>query len=137
MAVFDSPGWLEIIFGVISVLCAYGLYRSVTTLGGFDPFGLRTPKPQPQKVFFQQKGPYRWVRHPLYLFSFIFIWSTTSFTPDRIVFNLLWSIWIIVGTWLEDRDILNAYPNEYGSYQTQVPMIIPTQLLLNILLEKN
>lgn len=136
-AVFlNLPGWITIIFGLISVLSAYGMFWGISTLSKFDPFGLRRKKPQTKKVSFQQKGPYKWVRHPLYLFSLILIWSTTCFTLDRIIFNILWSIWIIVGTGLEDRDITNAYPYEYGIYKTQVPMIIPTKVFQTIVLKK-
>ncbi len=136
LVLFELPGWVKILLGAISVLSAYGMFWGISILREFDPFGLRKKKPKTKNVSFQQKGPYKWVRHPLYLFSIIFIWSSTHFTLDRIVFNVLWSIWIIVGTWLEDRDLFNAYPHEYGIYQTQVPMIIPTRLFHDIMLGK-
>jgi protein-S-isoprenylcysteine O-methyltransferase Ste14 len=31
------------------------------------------------------KGPYRWVRHPLYLFLMVIIWSGPVLTLDRLL----------------------------------------------------
>ena len=43
------------------------------------------------------RGPYRWVRHPLYAFSLVMIWSGPVFTVDRLLHNALFSIWIVIG----------------------------------------
>ena len=96
----------------------------------FDPFG-RTPimahlrgedlPPQP----FVIRGPYRWVRHPLYFFTLLLIWSCPDMTADRLLFNLLWSVWIFAGTILEEADLLSDFGEAYRSYQHKVPMLIP------------
>ncbi|MCK7479628.1 MAG: hypothetical protein M0C28_21625 [Candidatus Moduliflexus flocculans] len=51
-------------------------------------------------------GPYRLVRHPLYLLSIVMIWSCPDLTTDRLLFNLLWTGWIVVGAYLEERDLV-------------------------------
>ena len=137
MVLFDLPGWIKILLSGICFLSVYGMFWGISTLREFDPFGLRNRKPKTKDISFQQKGPYKWVRHPLYLFSIIFIWSTTTFTIDRIIFNVLWTIWILLGTWLEDRDLFNTFPDKYGAYQKQVPMIVPTQLLQDTIIGKS
>jgi len=96
----------------------------------FDPFG-RTPiiahrqgrplPPQPLVV----RGPYRFIRHPLYLFTLMVIWSCPQMTADRLLFNLLWSLWIFTGTILEEADLLADFGEGYHAYQQQVPMLIP------------
>jgi protein-S-isoprenylcysteine O-methyltransferase Ste14 len=107
-----------------------GFVWGMRALGVFDPFGLipildhlRGKKRPP--VPFVVRGPYRWVRHPLYLFLILMFWSYPDLTADRLLFNVLWTVWMIIGTMLEERDLLASFGNAYRDYQTEVPMLIP------------
>jgi protein-S-isoprenylcysteine O-methyltransferase Ste14 len=100
------------------------------SLQPFDPMGLspiahsmggRSPAPPRLNI----RGPYRWVRHPLYLFSILMIWSCPDITGDRLLFNVMWTTWIIVGAFLEERDLAACFGETYRQYQTKVPMLIP------------
>ncbi len=71
------------------------------------------------------QGAYRWVRHPLYLTILLMIWSHPDPTADRLLFNVLFTTWIIVGTVLEERDLVAVFGNDYQNYQRRVPMFIP------------
>ena len=84
---------------------------------------LRGTEPQPVPLIV--RGPYRWVRHPLYLSSLLMIWSYPDMTLDRLLFNLLFTIWIVLGIVLEERGLVTAYGEAYRSYQHKVPMLIP------------
>jgi protein-S-isoprenylcysteine O-methyltransferase Ste14 len=66
------------------------------------------------------------VRHPLYLFMLLLIWSTPRFSTDQLLFNVLWTVWIIVGTRLEERDLLVEFGQTYREYQASVPMLMPS-----------
>jgi methanethiol S-methyltransferase len=74
-------------------------------------------------------GPYRWVRHPLYLFMILMIWSFPGLTIDRLLFNLLWSIWLVIATNLEERDLVSDFGEQYRKYQAKVPMLIPYRII--------
>ncbi|MBW1899352.1 MAG: isoprenylcysteine carboxylmethyltransferase family protein [Deltaproteobacteria bacterium] len=100
------------------------------SLSHLDPLGIKSIRyrlrgkeirPQP----FVLKGPYRIVRHPLYLFSLMMIWSFPDLTSDRLLFNFLWTAWIIIGTLLEERGLVNTLGKTYQDYQKKVPMLIP------------
>jgi protein-S-isoprenylcysteine O-methyltransferase Ste14 len=120
--------WLS---AAIAVLAVAGFAWGVRSLRGFDAFGtlplkavLRgtTAPPSP----FVARGPYRYVRHPLYLFMLLLIWSTPRFSTDQLLFNVLWTAWIVVGTTLEERDLLVEFGRTYREYQASVPMLIPS-----------
>jgi len=53
------------------------------------------------------------------------IWSYPDLTADRLLFNVLWSAWIAVGTLLEERDLTVTLGQQYKDYQSRVPMLIP------------
>jgi protein-S-isoprenylcysteine O-methyltransferase Ste14 len=108
-----------------------GFYWGMRALGSFDAFGIAPilrylrgmdpPPPMPLVI----RGPYRWMRHPLYFFCLLLIWSCPDLTADRLLFNILWTAWIIVGTVLEERDLVADFGESYRDYQHKVPMLIP------------
>lgn len=75
------------------------------------------------------RGPYRWVRHPLYFFTLVLIWSSPDMTLDRLLFNMLFTVWIIVGAYLEERDLVAEFGEPYKRYQRSVPMLLPYRLV--------
>jgi methanethiol S-methyltransferase len=112
-----------------------GFYWGVKSLGAFDPFGVIALRrlrdnQQPRTLPLKVSGPYRWVRHPLYLFSLIMIWSYPTLTSDRLLLNILWSVWVVVATMLEERDLVDEFGDNYRNYQKKVPMLIPYKLPL-------
>jgi protein-S-isoprenylcysteine O-methyltransferase Ste14 len=111
-----------------------GTWWGTRALGAFDALGVRSAlqaigKRRPETIVaLTIRGPYRWVRHPLYLFSLIIIWSGPVFTLDRLLHNLLWTIWIVIGARLEERDLVDCFGDAYRRYQQLVPMLLPKSL---------
>ncbi len=108
------------------LIFAWGIHA----LGGFDPFGLRPIKSHlrgqsDQPLPFAIRGPYLWVRHPLYFAVLILIWASPEVTADRLLFNVLWTGWMVVATILEERDLVADFGDVYRDYQRKVPMLIP------------
>ncbi len=110
-----------------------GFVWGVRALGSFDGFGIgpiktamggKTPKETP----FVIRGPYRWVRHPLYAFTIVLLWSYPDLTADRLLLNVMWTVWIFIGAILEERDLTSLYGESYETYQRQVPMLLPLRL---------
>ena len=114
----------------LSVLAVAVFVWSAVALKGFDPLGLgpirahlrgRTSRP-PR---FAARGPYRWVRHPLYACVIVLIWSAPDLTADRLLFDVLWTIWICAGTVWEERDLVAEFGETYEQYRRRVPMLFP------------
>jgi protein-S-isoprenylcysteine O-methyltransferase Ste14 len=119
----------------LSVLALAGFAWGVHALPGFDPFGTLPLKAHwrgtsPPAAAFVARGPYRYVRHPLYLFMLLLIWSTPRLSTDRLLFIVLWTAWIVVGTTLEERDLFVDFGESYRQYQCSVPMLIPVPRFL-------
>jgi len=121
------PGGVMRAFYFLSIIgTGWGMWalRSIDMFG-LDPIlkNLRV-KPSPSMPF-TIRGPYRWVRHPLYLFMIVLFWSCPSLTADRLLFNILWTIWVVIGTILEERDLVDDFGDAYRDYQANVPMLVP------------
>ena len=128
--IITPSGLLRWLLRAVFSLSLFGFYWGVKALRFFDPFGLRpifnrlrgrNPKPMPITV----AGPYRWVRHPLYLFMILMIWSCPDLTRDRLLFNLLWTVWIVIGSYFEEIDLVVEFDDAYREYQKRVPMLVP------------
>ena len=114
------------------VLGMAGMLWGALALGGLDSLGLRavirhSRGRAAQDLPLAIRGPYRWVRHPLYLFALVMIWTAPDLSADRLLFNVLFSLWIVVGTMLEERDLVAAFGQPYREYQRRVPMLFPSR----------
>lgn len=129
----SADGIIYWMLRVLFCLCYVGFFWGSRSIGSFDALGVKSlmryisNRPgKPQQV--TAKGPYRWVRHPLYLFMIVLIWSCPVLTLDRLIFNIMWTLWIVVGTYLEDRDLHREFGSQYLEYSSRVPMLIPYKI---------
>lgn len=109
---------------------AAGIGWGFLSLENFDPYGIGPIKAQLSGTPLQAppltiRGPYLWVRHPLYFFVLVMLWSCPDLTADRLFLNLAWTGWIIAGAAFEEKDLLAEFGDGYREYQRTVPMLIP------------
>jgi protein-S-isoprenylcysteine O-methyltransferase Ste14 len=123
------PPWRYVAHGFALTALALFIW-GFRSLRSFDPLGIRPlanhlrSKP-PQPCLFAVRGAYRFVRHPLYLAIIVLFWSNPDLTADRLLFDGLWTVWIVVGTLLEEKDLVAELGDAYRSYRRTVPMLIP------------
>jgi protein-S-isoprenylcysteine O-methyltransferase Ste14 len=127
---FRLQGPLRWLPRAVSLLAVAGFLWGFRELALFDAFGLvplltrsRGKESQPPRLVVS--GPYRWLRHPLYFFTIVLIWSVPDLSSDRLLFNSLWTLWIVLAAFLEERDLVATFGERYRTYQKTVPMFIP------------
>ncbi len=102
---------------------------STFLINHFDLFGLRQVwlnlvGREYSPVQFKLHSLYRYVRHPLYVGFFIALWATPTMTIAHLVFSVMCSAYILIGTRLEERDLRRFHP-EYVAYERAVPGFVP------------
>ena len=96
----------------------------------FDLFGLRQVwlflrgKPY-TSLRFATPGPYRHVRHPLYVGWFLAFWSTPTMTAAHFFFATMTAAYIVLAIRWEERDLEAVYGATYAEYRRRVPMFVP------------
>ena len=102
---------------------------STFLINHFDLFGLRQVwlylrGKQYTSLGFVTPGPYKHVRHPLYVGWFFAFWATPTMTVTHLVFAVATTAYILIAVQLEERDLVKALP-QYDEYRRRVPMLIP------------
>ncbi len=71
------------------------------------------------------EGPYKFSRHPLYLFTIIFL----LFRPVMDIFYLTFFLCIVAyfyaGSFFEEKKLIETFGEEYAEYRKSVPRIFP------------
>jgi protein-S-isoprenylcysteine O-methyltransferase Ste14 len=96
----------------------------------FDLFGTR-------QVYLNLKGKtsealpfrtphlYKQMRHPLYVGWIIAFWSAPTMTVGHLLFAFVFTAYIVIATFVEERDLVNHFGQQYQQYQRRVPRFIP------------
>jgi len=125
----EDPIGRVVLYGLFAF--GFGLVLASTFLiNHFDLFGLRQVwlylLGRPYTMLrFGTPGPYRLVRHPLYVGWLFAFWSTPTMTLAHLLFSLLTSAYILIAIQLEERDLVREFGDSYDSYRRSVPMLIP------------
>lgn len=102
----------------------------IRSLEKFDAFGIdaylnHVRQRQTPTMHLTIKGPYAIVRHPFYAAGIVALWATPFLSVDRLLLNVLFTGWILLGATLEERDLLACFGDDYAHYRKSVPMFVP------------
>lgn len=93
----------------------FGLHQVINNL-----VGRAMPAPR-----FKTPALYKVVRHPIYLGFIIAFWAAPTMTVGHLLFAAVTTAYIFVGIFLEERDLVELFGDEYRRYRERVGMLIP------------
>ena len=125
----EGTFWMAILNGVFWLGWAI-LLISTLLINHFELFGLAQVYASARKrelppPVFRTPLFYRWVRHPLYLGFLLAFWATPSMTWGHLLFAAGATGYILLGIFLEERDLVAIFGDRYRSYRKQVGMLLP------------
>ncbi|MEE8402914.1 MAG: isoprenylcysteine carboxylmethyltransferase family protein [Candidatus Hydrothermarchaeaceae archaeon] len=122
--IYIAPQFLHLPLYAVQVI---SLGAAVLTFLKFDFLefiGLKTGASQEgQKLV--TAGLYGIVRHPMYLFIIIFLWTKPAFNSLYLLAAALFTAYFVVGAFLEEKKLIKEFGAEYRRYQEAVPMFLP------------
>jgi len=109
-------GWVGVLATtfLINHFDLFGLRQVVLQLIGRPYTGLR----------FRTPGPYKLVRHPLYVGWITVFWSTPDMTAAHLLFAVGLTVYILIAIRYEEGDLVRFHI-EYADYRRRVPMLVP------------
>ncbi len=112
-----AAGWLIVTLSsfIINHAELFGLSQAWHALRG------TTMPVQP----FRAQWFYKVVRHPIMLGFLIAFWSVPRMTVGHLVFSVGMTLYILIGLYFEERDLVAALGDDYRAYRSRVPMLLP------------
>ena len=78
-----------------------------------------------EKLTLKIEGPYKVVRHPLYLFTSVFLILRPTMDLFYLVFLIFLIAYFYIGSFYEERKLVSAFGEQYRKYQESVPRLFP------------
>lgn len=105
-----------IVVMMISIFKYFKLLSGVSTLYQAKP-------PAALKL----EGIHKYVRHPLYLGTLLFIWGLFFIFPmlNNLIALIIITGYILIGIRFEEKKLLIEFGNSYADYISRVPMLVP------------
>lgn len=120
-AVLNGIAW----FGWVLVLLSTFMISHFHLFGLSQGFARLLRRPDTDDGTFVTPYLYRWLRHPIYAGFIIAFWATPQMTLGHLVFAVGTTGYILIGIWLEERDLVAHFGDRYRQYRETVGMLFP------------
>ena len=93
----------------------------------YELSGIQVLQNREQQVTLRQEGIHKYVRHPLYLGTLLFVAGLFMLMPmlSNLIALLIIFIYTLVGIELEEKQLLSEFGEEYKRYSKKVPKLFP------------
>jgi protein-S-isoprenylcysteine O-methyltransferase Ste14 len=114
---YAVAGWPRIALAALQLAGVWFIARSVSRIDPLELAGI-TQGSRPDAL--QIAGPYRLVRHPLYLGWILIVFGAAHMTGDRIAFAAISTAYLVVAIPWEERSLRRVFGAAYADYQRAV-----------------
>jgi protein-S-isoprenylcysteine O-methyltransferase Ste14 len=115
--VYHVHGWMAVVHGAVQLA---GVLMIASAVRAIDPLELAGIRSHIADDSLQIGGPYRWVRHPLYLGWLLATMGPAHMTGDRLVFAGISVFYLIIAVPFEERSLGRSFGEQYSRYRQLV-----------------
>ncbi|MDD2922632.1 MAG: isoprenylcysteine carboxylmethyltransferase family protein [Anaerolineales bacterium] len=122
---YAVPAPWNYVMGAMQGAAAFMLLVAVFQTDALHFAGLKQLFEEDAKDQLVVSGLYKFVRHPIYTFSLLFLWLAPSMSDNSLVFYIGVTLYFIIGAYFEERKLLREFGEDYAAYKKSTPMLIP------------
>lgn len=132
-----EPNLLLSLLGVVPILIGTNWVVQAMKRYNLNEFigleQLRTGQP-PQHNKLIVRGLNGRVRHPLYFGTLLIVWGVLPISPTDAMlgFSMISTIYLVIGSRLEEEKLVAQFGEAYRRYQREVPMLLPFKAVKRI-----
>jgi methanethiol S-methyltransferase len=115
--IYDASGWRAWAHAAVQLAGVALVASAVRVIDALELAGIRQPA---DGGTLQIMGPYRWVRHPVYLGWMLAVFGAAHMTAGRLVFAITSSLYLVIAIPWEERSLEQEFPREYPTYRQLV-----------------
>jgi protein-S-isoprenylcysteine O-methyltransferase Ste14 len=125
----SSPILVYMLWGLFLFGWAF-LLASTFAINHFDLFGLRQVYANFQKqpiapLRFVERAMYKYIRHPIQTGILLGVWATPTMSMTQIWLSIGFTVYIFVGLWFEERDLIAEHGDIYEAYRKSAGKLLP------------
>jgi protein-S-isoprenylcysteine O-methyltransferase Ste14 len=128
--VYSASGFVMILLRLAQLVALAGLAWALVSIDFWRFAGLRQAlafmagaslplKAEPLSA----RGIYAVMRHPLYIFSMLFLWAAPVMSFNWLLFNIGATMYFVIGAIIEERRLVAAFGEQYVHYRNGVGII--------------
>ncbi len=135
---YDLQFPYDLIIFVLQVLSLLGLLWAGSQIDMKEFLGISqikryldgnyNPQDLDEKSIMVIRGPFKYSRHPIYLFSILFLLFRPTMDLFYIITLLCFILYFYLGSFFEEKKLLTLFGEQYREYQQTVPRLFPTKL---------
>jgi methanethiol S-methyltransferase len=119
-SLYAARGPLALALVVVEMIGLWLIARAVQGIDALELAGIRAAARERPPDPLQTGGPYRIVRHPLYLGWMLLLFGVPHMTGDRLLFAAVTSLYLVIAIPLEERSLVQSFGDEYRRYRSRV-----------------
>jgi protein-S-isoprenylcysteine O-methyltransferase Ste14 len=138
LIIYDLQYPLDIIVFALQVISIIGFFWASKGIGIMEFLGINqifryfdksyNTNDLDEKTFLKLNGAYKYSRHPIYLFSILFLGLRPTMDLFYLVMFISITLYFYIGSFYEEKKLVEKYGVEYKKYQKKVPRIFPIKL---------
>ncbi len=136
--IYDLQFPFDILIFVLQIFAVIGLLWAASKINLMEFLGIAQIKRYmensydinelDEKMEFVIEGPFKFTRHPIYLFSILFLALRPTMDLFYLIFFLNILLYFYVGSYFEEKKLVEVFGQKYVDYQKNVPRLFPFKL---------
>jgi len=122
-----QPSSVEKVLAVLLMISGLGIMIACTRKYFMDLSGIDAILGKIRPLVLQTGGMHKYVRHPLYSGTLLFVWAIFLYAPDwnNLVSCVCITLYTLVGMYFEEKKLVLEYGEAYIAYQKSVSGLLP------------